>query len=137
MLYHCKDPEKLSVLLLGPTRISAVNIDGTTIHSSLGIKTGTKLLGLKFKGDKFKVVLRNRLSQVKFLIMDEHSMVSSYLRTHINSRLGEIFIMIPKKAFAGLLIMNEADFLQLPPVRGKLIFSRYETLIRLAVMAFI
>ena len=35
-LYHCKDPEKHRIPLLGPTRISAVNIGGKTIHSGLG-----------------------------------------------------------------------------------------------------
>ena len=30
LLYRCKDPEKLRILLLGPTGISAVNIGGST-----------------------------------------------------------------------------------------------------------
>ena len=76
LLYLCKDPEKPRVLLLRPTGISAVNIGGTTIHSSLAIKPGTKLLGLN---DKSKAALRNRLSEVKLLIIDELSMVSSDL----------------------------------------------------------
>ena len=42
-------------------------------------------------------------------------MVSSDLWTDIDSRLGEIFAMIPKKAFAGLSVMTVADLLQLPP----------------------
>ena len=54
MLYHCNDPEKPRVLLLGSTRISAVSIGGTTIHFGLGIKPGTKLLGLNYK---FKAAL--------------------------------------------------------------------------------
>ena len=91
LLYHCKDPEKPRVLLLGPAGISAVNIGGTTIHSGLGIKPGTNLLGLN---DKSKAVLRNRLSVVKLLIIDEFSMVSSDLWTDIDSRLEEIFMMI-------------------------------------------
>ena len=33
--------------------------------------------------------------------------------------------MIPEKSFAGLLVMTSADLLQLPPVRGKLIFSKF------------
>ena len=41
LLYHCKDPEKPRVLLLGPTGISVVDIDGTTIHSGLAITPGT------------------------------------------------------------------------------------------------
>ena len=32
LLYHRKDPDKPRVLLLGPTRISVVNIGGTTNH---------------------------------------------------------------------------------------------------------
>ena len=64
------------------------------------------------------------LSEVKVLIIDELSMVSSDLWGAIDSRLGEIFMMIPEKAFTGLSVMTVADLLQLPPVRGKLIFSQ-------------
>ena len=119
LLYHSIDPEKLRVLILGPTGISAVNIGRTTTHSGLGIKPGAKLLGLS---DKSKAALRNRLSEVKFLIIDELSMVSSDLWTDTDSRLGEIFMMFPEKAFAGLSLLTVADLLQLPPVRGKLIY---------------
>ena len=105
--------------MLGPAGISAVNIGGTTIHSGLGIKPGAKLLGLN---DKSKAALRNRLSEVKFLIIDELSMVSSDLWTDTDSRLGEIFMMFPEKAFAGLSLLTVADLLQLPPVRGKLTY---------------
>ena len=38
LLYHCKDPKKPRVLILELTRISAVNLGRTTIHSGLGIK---------------------------------------------------------------------------------------------------
>ena len=55
----------------------------------------------------------------------ELSMVSSHLWTDIGSRLGEILKMIPKKAFAGLSVMAVADLLQVPPVRGKPIFSPF------------
>ena len=68
LLFHCKDLEKPSVLLLDPTGISAVNIGGTTIHSGFGIKPGIRLLGLN---DKSKTALRNKLSEVTFLIIDE------------------------------------------------------------------
>ena len=82
MLYHCKDPEKPRVLLLGPTGISVVNIGGPTIHSGLRIKPRAKLLDLN---DKSKAALRNRLSEKKFLIIDELSVVSSDLWTDIES----------------------------------------------------
>ena len=75
-VYHCKDSGKSRVLLLEPTGISAVNIGGTTIGSDLGIKSKTNLLGLN---DKSKAVLRNRLSEVKLLMIDKLSMVSNQL----------------------------------------------------------
>ena len=52
-------------------------------------------------------------------------MVSSYLWADTNSRLGEISILIPEKAFAGLLVMTVADLLQLTQARNKLIFSQF------------
>ena len=67
--------------------------------SGFGIKPGMKLLGLN---DRSKATLRNRLSQVKFLIIDELFIISSGLWTDADSRLGEIFLMILKKLFFGL-----------------------------------
>ena len=109
LVYHCKDQKTPRVLLLGPTEIlSAVNIGGVTFHSGLEIKNGINLLGLN---DKSKADLRNRLSEVKFLLTDELSMISSDLWTHIDSILGEIFMMIPKKAFPGLSVVTVAELL--------------------------
>ena len=76
MPYDCKDPKKPRVLSLGSTGISAVNIGETTFHSSLGIKPGSHFLDLN---DRCKAALRNKLSDVKFSIIDEISVVSSNL----------------------------------------------------------
>ena len=61
---------------------------------------------------------------MKFLVIDELSMVSSDLWVDINSRLQKIFMII-EKAFDDLSVMNVGDFLQLPPVFGKFIFSPF------------
>ena len=122
LFYHCKDLEKPRPLLLGPTGISAANIGGTTIYSGLGIKSGIKLLDLN---EKSKAALRNRLSEVNCLIIDELSMVSSDFWTDINSKMGEIFMMIPEKAFAGLSVVTIADLLYLPPVRENSYFHYF------------
>ena len=58
------------------------------------------------------------------MIIDEISMVSSDLWTDVDSRLGEI-LTFPEKAFAGLSVVTVTDLLQLPPARGKLIFSQF------------
>ena len=89
LLYYSKEPDKSRAVLLGPTGISTVNVGGTTIHSFHGIKSGVKLLGLS---DKRKASLRNKLSEVKMVIIDECSMVSSALFFKINARLLEIFM---------------------------------------------
>ena len=52
-------------------------------------------------------------------------MVSSDLWTYIDSWLGEIFMMIPQKGFAGLSVMTVADLLELLPVKGKLVISQF------------
>ena len=44
--YHCKDSENSRVVLLGITEILTENIDGSTNHSDLRIKSGTRLLCL-------------------------------------------------------------------------------------------
>ena len=40
------DPEKPRMLILAPTGVAAINIDGTTIHTALGINVGYKLYPL-------------------------------------------------------------------------------------------
>ena len=97
LLYHAKDPEKPRVLLLDPTGISAVNIGGTTIHSDLGINPGPKCLGLS---DKMKASLRNTLSEVRMVLIDELSVVSSDL-FYQDARLLEIFCVLYLLHFLG------------------------------------
>ena len=43
---------------------------------------------------------------------------------HILIRGWEKYLMIYEKVFAGLSVLTVADLLQLPPVRGKIMFSR-------------
>ena len=71
-------------------------------------------------------------------------MVSSDLWRDIDStRLEEMFMMIPKKAFASLLVITVTDLFQIPLVREKLVFSQFSDkdsmkhLFRLAVMPFV
>ena len=52
-------------------------------------------------------------------------MVSSDVWTYIDSWLGEIFMRIPQKGFAGLSVMTVADLLELLPVKGKPVISQF------------
>ena len=52
-------------------------------------------------------------------------MVSSDLWTYIDSKSGEIFIMIPEKNFVGLSVMSVPNLLELPPIREKFVSSKF------------
>ena len=68
-------------MLLAPTGVAAVNINGTTIHSGLEINVGGKLYPLS---EQHRAALRNKLSEVRLIIIDEISMVSSVLFFQVN-----------------------------------------------------
>ena len=58
MLFHGGDPNKIRVLVLTPTGVAAINIDGTTIHSGLDIPCKGKLFPLN---DKNRALLRKQV----------------------------------------------------------------------------
>ena len=109
---------------MGPTGISAVNIGGITIHSGLGIKPRVKLLGLR---DEMKTSLRNKLSEVKMVLIDEFLMVSSDLFFKINAWLLEIFMCSTAAEFAGLTVLLVANLLHLPPLMDKPVYATVDS----------
>ena len=74
----CKggNTDKPRILLLAPNKVAAINKNGTTIHSGIGINFGRKLYPFN---DQQHAALRNKLSEVKLIIIDEISMVLSVL----------------------------------------------------------
>ena len=108
------DPEKPRILILAPTGVAAINIDGTTIHTALGINVGHKLYPLN---DRQCGILRNKLSEIKFIIIDEISMVSSVLFYQVHQRLNEIFGVSTDLPFAGLPVVVCGNLYQLPSVK--------------------
>ena len=82
------DPEKPRILILAPTGLAAINIGGTTILTALGINVGHKLYPVN---DRQSGILRCKLSEIKFINIDEISMVSSVLFYQVHQRLNEIF----------------------------------------------
>ena len=75
-MYHVNEPHKPHILLLIPTGFAAINIEGTTIPHGLGISPGKNIQSLQ---DKQRSDLRNRLSEVKLIIIDEISIISRQL----------------------------------------------------------
>ena len=96
--------------MLAPTGVASVNTDGTTIHIGLGIPIGNFGSKLPSLSAKMKPYLRNKLSQVKVLIIDEISMASNYLLLHVHCRLIEIFCCRTDIPFAEITITVAGDF---------------------------
>ena len=82
-------PDMVTVLLVGPTGKSAFHIGGTTIHSALGIPVTQNKNKLKPMSAELKNKFRNRLWNLKVIIIDEVSMVGAGTLQHIHKRLVE------------------------------------------------
>ncbi len=113
-----------TVLLMAPTGVAAINIDGMTINTALGIpkETGTYLPAMS---DQRKTQYRLTLKEVKIIIIDEISMVGNITLLHVHQRLKEIFGSITQ-LFAGIGIIAVGDLYQLPPIKKKAIFEKYK-----------
>ena len=118
-MYKGGNPEKPRILLLAPTGVAAVNIDGTTIHTALGINVGGKLYLLN---DRQRGILRNKLAELNFIITDEISMVCNVLLYQVHQRLNIIYGCSAESPFAGLPVLACGDLYQLPPVKGAPIY---------------
>ena len=71
------------------------------------------------------------LSKVKFLIIDELSTVPSNLCKDVNSRLGEIFMMVLEITICWSLSYDCSGFASALSSQPKLIFSQFSDKIRM------
>ena len=107
LLLNYKEPEK-------PSLFTGTSWCNSSKHwrdnnSAVIIKLVTKLCGLS---DKVKASsIRNKLPEVKVLMMDEVSMVSSDLWSEIDARLSEIFLLSIELPFAGLSVVVIGDYI--------------------------
>ena len=103
------------------TGISAVNIKGKTLHSFLGIGIGnSSAIDLYMKAKKFKHLM-DRLREIKLLVIDEISMISSELFDKVSE-----YLQIVRKCqvpFGGIQLVLCGDLFQLPPVNGDFCFK--------------
>ena len=107
----------LSVVVAAPTGLAAFNIGGMTIHRllCLPVEHGKPADYSRLGQEQLKII-QATLKNLKLLIIDELSMVSSLTVLFIHMRLTEI--MDSDDYFGGVNVVFFADFLQLPPVKG-------------------
>ena len=113
LMYNGGDPDKPRFLSLAPTGVAVANIDGTTICSGLNINCKGQFYPLNYKQ---KASLRNTLSEVMLLTIDDISVVQRTLFYHIKLRSTEISGV--NKPFEGLSGIAYGDFNHFLPVNS-------------------
>lgn len=101
------------VHVTAPTGVAAFNIDGYTLHSFLSLPTKGEFKDLE--GERLQR-LQDKLSSVKYLIVDEMSMVGRKIFGEVDSRLRQAFPHQADQVFGGCSCLLFGDFGQLPPV---------------------
>lgn len=97
------------IALLAPTGTAAAIIGGSTYHSYLGISDNRKLsLSTMAK-------LREKVERVKYIFIDEVSMISCLDLYRISEQLS-LLLNNADEPFGGVNIIFAGDFAQLPPV---------------------
>lgn len=118
-----------STVLLAPTGIAALNIQGSTIHSAfkLSFDMLTKKHWTRTNAKAEQLFAKS--GPVKRIIIDEISMVRADILVTIDQQLRRIRRM--NVAFGGLQVIVVGDFYQLPPVLTrkdeKVFFNFYES----------
>ena len=130
---HLVDPnfQPETVRLCAPSGKAAFLINGSTLHSAFALPV------VQFGGEMPKLsedianTIRNELYNLKFLIIDEISMVGCRVLYQVDTRLRQI--MGFNKYFGGVSVLLVGGFYQLPPVMDKPIFCEINNPLNLFV----
>ena len=104
------------------TGIAALNINGRTLHSFMGVRDDKSLTEEDVQDVFENSRTLNRYQNTDVLIIDEISMVSAQLLDNLDT-LAKFARKDKNKPFGGLRVIVVGDFFQLPPVKGEYCFK--------------
>ncbi|VDC01015.1 unnamed protein product [Peniophora sp. CBMAI 1063] len=114
------------LLIAAPTGIAAVLVNGYTIHALtyLNVGGGGKDDSYSELSPEKKKAVEEIWRRVRYLVIDEVSMISATQLTYISRRLKEARSNVPggDRPFGGINIIATGDFGQLEPVGGRALF---------------
>ena len=115
--------KEVTVSVAAPTGLAAFNVGGLTIHRlfQLPIEHEGKTAEYWSLSKVSQKVMKTKLRNVKLIVVDEISMVSSLTLTYMHMRLEELFG--GEEWFGCRNMMFVGDFLQLQPVNGNPVFQ--------------
>lgn len=109
-----------AIRVCAPTGAAAINIEGSTIHSLLHLP----LCANRFRSlnGEARTKYQSELRTLKFIIIDEMSMIGARMLYMIERRLREIQPEV-NEPFGGIFVYLFGDFRQLPPVKNAALYS--------------
>lgn len=116
-LNKLKDKYGKKLHITSTTGISAINVNGQTLHSWAGIGLANKPIDEIVKKIRNKPTLYKTLLCCEMLAIDEISMLDNITFDYVNDVLKAV--RENDKPFGGIQILLFGDFFQLPPVRMK------------------
>ncbi|XP_026475405.1 uncharacterized protein LOC113380264 [Ctenocephalides felis] len=115
------DMDKIVVLLCAPSGKAAFLINGMTLHSAFVLPTKQFGVNLVQLSSDLVNTVREKLSKVQLVIIDEISMVGSATLSRIDTRLRQIKGV--NEPFGGVSILAVGDLNQLPPVKDRPVYQ--------------
>lgn len=114
ILNKLKNKFKEALHITSTTGISAINVNGQTIHSWAGIGLANKSTEEVIRKIKKNNTLYKQLILCKMLAIDEISMLDDYVFEYVNEVLKGV--RESSEPFGGIQVLLFGDFFQLPPV---------------------
>lgn len=116
--------DDITCAIVAPTGLAACNVSGVTMHQLfvLPIEHDSKSASYWSLSRDSQKVMKTILRNVKVIIVDEVSMVSSLNLVYVHMRLEELFG--DRDWFGSRNMLFVGDLLQLHPVNGRPVFER-------------